>query len=94
MNKKELAASVSDITGLKIKDCITVINALTEVIKSEVSTGSKIQLIGFGTFGSRLRQERIIYNPQTKESIPAEAKAAPYFKPSKIFKDEVNTNQI
>lgn len=89
MNKKELSAEISYITGISQSDCIKVIEALAEVIKSEVAIGNKIRINGFGTFGSKLRAERRIYNLVDKVFTNKEQIVYPYFKASSIFKEKV-----
>ena len=90
MNKTELIAAVAEKAGTSKKDTEAVINAAMDVIKSTVSGGDDVQLIGFGTFGIAERAAREGRNPQTGETMKIAASKAPKFKAGKAFKDAVN----
>lgn len=89
MNKKELIESVALKTGLTIKSSTAALNAMIDIVQDEVIAGSKVQLMGFGTFGKKLRGERKSYNPFTKTFTKTKSSTIPYFKPGKNFKDMV-----
>ena len=65
------------------------INCFMTVIKSEVSKGNPVQLIGFGTFTTSQRAERNGKNPQTGKPMVIPACTVPKFKPGQSFKDAV-----
>ena len=90
MNKNELIAAVAEVSGVSKKDAAAVLDALLTKITDAVSTGDKVQLIGFGTFETRERGERTSRNPRTGEAVKVPACKAPAFKPGKAFKDAVN----
>jgi nucleoid DNA-binding protein len=52
--------------------------------------GSKVQLVGFGTFEVRERAGRTGRNPRTGEEIVIDAAKVPAFKAGKALKDAVN----
>ena len=89
MNKMELIASIAEKTGMKKRDIEIVLNGFVEVVKETLKKGDKISLIGFGTLGIREKKARTGVNPRTKEKIAIPAKKAPYFKPGKELKEEV-----
>lgn len=90
MNKTELITAVAEKAGLAKKDVEKTINALLDTVKEEVAADGKVQLIGFGTFESRVRKERLGKNPKTGEEIVIEEAKVPAFKAGKAFKDIVN----
>lgn len=90
MNKTELVAAVAEKAGLTKKDVEKTINAFLDTVKEEVAADGKVQLIGFGTFESRVRKERMGKNPKTGEEIIIEEAKVPAFKAGKAFKDVVN----
>lgn len=90
MNKTELITAVAEKSGLTKKDVEKTINALLDTVKEEVAADGKVQLIGFGTFESRVRKERLGKNPKTGEEIVIEEAKVPAFKAGKAFKDIVN----
>lgn len=89
MNKVELIAAVTEKTGLSKKDAEKAVSAVLESVVEAVSTGDKVQLVGFGTFEVRERGERTGRNPRTKEAITIPASKQPVFKAGKSFKDAV-----
>lgn len=90
INKTDLINIVSENTGQTKKDTEIFLNAFMDTVTSQVSKGNKIQLIGFGTFELRERQERKGRNPQTGEEITIPASKAPAFKAGKQFKELCN----
>ena len=80
MNKVELIAAVTEKTGMSKKDAEKAVSAVLESVVEAVSSGDKVQLVGFGTFE---------VNPRTKEAIVIPASKQPVFKAGKSFKDAV-----
>ncbi|MDB5084961.1 MAG: DNA-binding protein [Bacilli bacterium] len=87
MNKTDLINSVAEKTDLTKKDASTAVDAVLEGIMEALSTGEKVQLIGFGNFEIRERAARKGRNPQTGQEIEISASKSPAFKPGKAFKD-------
>ena len=90
MNKTELIAAIAEKTELSRKDAEKALKAFTEVVEEELKKGEKIQLVGFGTFEVRSREERAGRDPRTGEPITIPACKYPAFKAGKAFKDAVN----
>lgn len=90
MNKTELVAAVAEKSGLNRKEAEAAIKAFTEVVTDELKDGSKVQLIGFGTFEVSERAAREGRNPRTGETMPISASRSPKFKAGKALKDAVN----
>ena len=90
MNKSELISSVAEKAELPKKNAEALLNAFMEVVKETLASGEKIQLVGFGTFEVKHREERKGRNPQTKEEITIPASNVPGFKAGKELKDRVN----
>ena len=53
MNKTELIAAMSEVSGLTKKDAEAALTAYTEVVTDALKAGDSVQLIGFGTFEVR-----------------------------------------
>ncbi|WP_035292693.1 MULTISPECIES: HU family DNA-binding protein [Clostridiaceae] len=90
MNKAELIASMAEKSKLTKKDAETALKAFIESVQETLEKGEKVQLIGFGTFETRERAERVGRNPRTKEEITIPASTVPVFKAGKEFKERVN----
>ncbi len=90
MNKTELIASVAEKSGLTKKDAEKAVSAVIESVMESVASNEKVQLVGFGTFELRTRNERTGRDPRTNKSIIIPAAKVPAFKAGKLFKDAVN----
>lgn len=90
MNKKEFVATVAETSGVTKKDAEAVIKTAFEVIAEVLSDGDKVAFTGFGTFTTKLRQERKVRNPQTGKMMKVPAAVVPCFKPGKDLKEMVN----
>lgn len=88
-NKAELVTEVAKKSNVTKKNAETIVNAVFDSIKQELSNGEKVQLIGFGTFEVRDRAARNGRNPQTGAQIKIPASKVPAFKPGKSLKDAV-----
>mgnify|MGYP003457174258 FL=1 len=90
MNKTELIASVAEKAGLTKKDAEKAINALFVSVEEALALEDKVQIIGFGTFEVKAREERKGRNPQTGAEITIPASKNPVFKAGKSLKDACN----
>ncbi len=89
MNKTELIAAAAERAGLTKKDTERVLNAAIDAVTEALVQGERVQVSGFGTFETRMRQARMGRNPHTNEAIEIAATRVPAFKPSKALKDSV-----
>lgn len=90
MNKTELIASVAEKAEMTKKDAEKSINALFASVEEALAKNDKVQIIGFGTFEVKIREERKGRNPQTGQEITIPASKNPVFKAGKGLKDAVN----
>ncbi|HEY0829265.1 MAG TPA: HU family DNA-binding protein [Bacilli bacterium] len=89
MNKTDLVNNISTKSGLTKKDVEAVLNGFLGEVTEALSTGDKVQLIGFGTFETRKRSGRIGRNPQTGKEISIPESTVPAFKAGNKLKDAV-----
>ncbi len=89
MNKAELVEAVAEKSGLTKKDSEKAVAAVIDTVVATLAKGEKVQLVGFGTFETRIHKERTNVNPRTKEKQTIPASTVPAFKPGKAFKDAV-----
>ncbi len=80
MNKTELIDAIAQKSGLSKTDAKKALDATLESISSEVKSGGKVVLVGFGTFSVSERSARKGINPQTKKPINIPAKKSAKFK--------------
>ena len=91
MTKADLVEQVHEAIGPGVtkKDCAAVIDAFLNAVKQANANGEHIEIRGFGTFKVRNRRPRIARNPRTGESVAVPARAVPVYKPSRLFKTQV-----
>ena len=90
MNKSELIDAMSKEAGLTKKDTEAALKAFTKVVSEELTKGSNVSLVGFGTFDVGTRAARKGRNPKTGEEIEIKASKSPKFKAGKALRDLVN----
>ncbi len=98
MNKTELIDAIYEETGMTKKDVSKVVNSTFDVIsnylaeeaKKEPKDRQNVQIIGFGKFEVRDREERKGRNPKTREEIIIPARIVPAFKAGKSLKEKVD----
>ncbi|MDM5155909.1 HU family DNA-binding protein [Bacillus sp. DX1.1] len=89
MNKTELIKNVAQTAEISQKEATVVVQSVLESITNTLTTGEKVQLIGFGTFEVRERAARTGRNPQTGEEMQIAASKVPAFKAGKELKEAV-----
>ena len=91
MTKADLVEQVYDAIGPGVtkKDCGAVVDAFLNAVKQALADGEHIEIRGFGTFKVRERRPRLARNPRTGESVHVPARLVPVFKPSRLFKAEI-----
>ena len=89
MTKKDLIAHVADNADITKKQAGIAVDAILDGIKTSLSKGDKVSLVGFGTFYVKHRAKRTGVKPGTKQKMVYPAKDVPHFKPGKGLKDAV-----
>ena len=95
MNKTEMAAKLAAKCDLSQAKALDIVNTIFDtkpghgIIATTLDAGGKVQLPGFGTFGSKSRAGRQGRNPATGATIWIAPKKYPFFKPGKGLKDRV-----
>ena len=91
MNKSELTEIIySKNDSLSKEDIQDSVNLIINFLSDALSHGDRVELRGFGSFSTRERKERIARNPKTGKSISVPKKFHPYFRASKLLRQEVN----
>jgi nucleoid DNA-binding protein len=91
MNKDNLIRkAAAKIEGATQKDIGVAVDVIFDTIKESVVAGETVKISGFGTFEPVERAARSVRNPQTKEMMTVPASKSVKFKPSSVFKNEVN----
>ena len=88
--KADLVASIANAAGIKKTEAEKALEAVTAGIKDALADGSKVTLVGFGTFSVTQRAARTGRNPATGATIEIAASKKVAFTPAKQLKDAVN----
>lgn len=96
MTKADLVEQVYEAIGPGVtkKDCGAVVDAFLNAIKQAMANGEHIEIRGFGTFKVRDRRPRLARNPRTGESVRVPARSVPVFKPSRLFRAQVDEEHL
>jgi DNA-binding protein HU-beta len=89
VNKTDLVNNIAKKSGLSKKDVEAVLNGFLGEVTDALSSGDKVQLIGFGTFETRKRSGRTGRNPQTGKEITIAESTVPAFKAGQKLKEAV-----
>jgi DNA-binding protein HU-beta len=89
MTKSEIISEVAAKTGMTKKDSDTAVNAVFDAIVSALSSGDKVQIVGFGTFEVKTRAEHVGRNPYTGESMTIPESKHVSFSAGKTLKESV-----
>jgi DNA-binding protein HU-beta len=90
MNQTELIQKVADEANLTKTQTQDAVRALLKIIMQVVADGSKVTLVGFGSFEPKVRSAREGRNPKTGETIQIPATKIVTFSAGKTFREAVN----
>jgi len=92
MNKSEIIENLYKNNKFHSKkDIEESVFIVIESLAKALSDGDRVELRGFGTFSTRLRNKRISRNPKTGKSISIQKKLHPYFRASKNLNKVINS---
>jgi len=92
MNKQELIAVISEVTGQSKKDTEAFLTAFASTVIENVAKGSKVQLVGFGNFekkSTKGTEGTIRFGDRKGEKWVSEDSYRVSFKAGKSFLDAV-----
>ncbi|MFK0092114.1 HU family DNA-binding protein [Pseudomonas sp. NPDC090592] len=89
MNKSELVDAVAEAADVSKAKALKVVDVFIDTVKATLSARENVALVGFGTFSTAHRKERIGRNPRTGEALKIAAANKVKFTAGKKFKDAV-----
>ncbi len=89
MTRAQIAAAISDATGLSKKETEIVVEGFISCIIDSLKRNETVEIRGFGTFKNNIKNPRVARNPKTGEKISLNKRFIPMFKVSKEFKKVV-----
>ena len=91
MNKSDLISKIVNLNSSVLqKDATKIVNIFFNTISNAISKNDRVELRGFGVFGSKSRDARIARNPKNGSVVAVPAKKIPYFRMGKYMKDRLN----
>ncbi|MGA2520666.1 MAG: HU family DNA-binding protein [Acidimicrobiales bacterium] len=90
VNKSGLIDAVSATSSMAKRDAETAVNALVHIVSSEVRSGRRVVIAGFGSFNPTHRGARMGRNPQTGTPVKVPATRGMRFAASATLKDVLN----
>tara|TARA_B100001248_G_scaffold136410_1_gene102367 strand:- start:156 stop:434 length:279 start_codon:yes stop_codon:yes gene_type:complete len=92
MTKSELILKITNKNSfLYQKDVHKIIDTLFNSVAKALKDGDRVELRGFGTFTTKLRNARIGRNPKTGEPVAIPQKKMSFFKMGKSMKERINS---
>jgi DNA-binding protein HU-beta len=89
MTKAELIDAVADGAGISKSAAAKAIDSFINGVTKALKKGTKVTLVGFGTFSVSKRKARKGRNPRTGEEIKIPASKIPKFSSGKALKQAI-----
>ena len=93
LTKKDLVNSIHMQIGFSKQISANLIEEFFDLIIQNLNSEKKIKISNFGTFSIRKKKPRVGRNPKTKEEKKISERNVVTFKPSKEFKQFVNSQK-
>jgi integration host factor subunit alpha len=91
VKRADLVEAIHQKVGLSRAKSATLIELVLKEIADCLQRGETVKLSLFGSFVVRKRGQRIGRHPKTGEVVPISARRVTVFKPSPIFKQQINS---
>ncbi|MBE8163016.1 MAG: integration host factor subunit alpha [Bdellovibrionaceae bacterium] len=90
ITKADIVEQVYNKIGFSKKDATDFVELFFSLMKTSLCDGEDVKISGFGNFVVNQKKERMGRNPQTGEKIAIKARRVIGFKPSQVFKGNLN----
>tara|TARA_B100000989_G_C19506018_1_gene456556 strand:+ start:1269 stop:1562 length:294 start_codon:yes stop_codon:yes gene_type:complete len=92
LTKKEIINSIYMQLGFSKKICENILEDFFTILLDKLIENKKVKIPNFGTFILRFKKSRVGRNPKTLEKKIISERNVVLFKPSKEFKNFINTS--
>lgn len=92
MTKADLIEEVARVAETTKNGARVIVESILDSIVRALRKSEKVEIRGFGSFGTRRRRARIGRNPKTGMKVSVPAKNIPYFRASKEVKALITAN--
>jgi integration host factor subunit alpha len=90
ITKIEIVNMLYEHIGLPKNKCVSIMESVFEIIKSELEKGNDVMVSGFGKWTVNSKKARKGRNPQTGKGLTIKARKVVTFRPSAVLRDELN----
>ncbi|MBE6324598.1 MAG: integration host factor subunit beta [Bacteroidales bacterium] len=90
MTKIEFVREIANATGYSHRVILEILEAGMKVCKDEVAKGEDVCLRGFGTFGHKVRKQKVARIITKQQSIVVPEHKIPSFRPAKEFSKKLS----
>lgn len=89
MNKAEFIEKFAKENNISIKISGAIVNTILDALEEALIQKKRVEIRGFGSFSIKEYDSYTGRNPKTGESIDVQNKLVPFFKMSKIYKNNL-----
>jgi integration host factor subunit beta len=90
MTRSELILCIADrFPQFVQKDIEMSVTEILVAIQHTLTSGGRIEIRGFGSFGLNYRQPRMARNPKSGKKVTVPGKFVPHFKAGKALRDSI-----
>ena len=89
MTKAEIVNEISRQTGIDKASVLAVVEQFMTVVKDSLANGENVYFLGFGSFTTKTRKEKVARNISKNTTIIIPEHKIPHFKPADCFKEQV-----
>ena len=94
MTRSDLIARLAELhPQLLAKDAELAVKVILDSLSSTLSSGGRVEIRGFGSFGLNYRPPRQGRNPKTGDKVKVPAKYVPHFKAGKDLRERVGNDE-
>jgi integration host factor subunit beta len=90
LTKAELKLQIAEAAGVSLKEAKEVLEIILDSVVRALRKGDRVEVRGFGTLSTYVRNARNGRNPKTGFKVNVPAKRVPHFKPSMELRALVN----
>ena len=92
VTRAHLTEAVYQEVGLSRNESADLVESVLEKISFTLSGGEGVKISSFGSFGVRMKGERIGRNPKTGEEVTITSRRVVVFRPSHILKNRISSS--
>jgi integration host factor subunit alpha len=93
ITKLEIINMIYEHIGIPKTECMSIVESVFDIIKSELEAGNPVMVSGFGKWTVKAKKTRKGRNPKTGKEMTIDARSVVTFKPSNVLRDAVNSRE-